>query len=273
MGTIITVVASLGMAHWLLIQRSKEMGASKRFPRQLLMLALSGISVIIVLTEEQSQLQGPVLALLGVLFSVVLGLSSTTFVSNAMAGLLLRQVRNFRTGDFIRVGEQFGRVTERGLFHTEIQTEDRDLVTLPNLYVVTNPVRVVRSSGTIISVMLSLGYDVPRLRVEEALKQAAHDTELQEPFVHITALGDFSINYRISGFLPEVRQLLTARSHLRKTALDRLSAAGIEIVSPSFMNQRQLDPNCKIVPVEPPRSSKLKLNRVARVNPLEESDF
>ena len=60
-------------------------------------------------------------------------------------------MRNFRPGDFVRVGERLGRVTERGLFHTEIQTEDRDLTTLPNLYLVTNPVTVVRASGTIVS--------------------------------------------------------------------------------------------------------------------------
>ena len=52
------------------------------------------------------------------------------------------------TGDFISAGDQFGRVTERGLFHTEIQTETRDLTTVPNLFLVTHPVTTVRSSGT-----------------------------------------------------------------------------------------------------------------------------
>ena len=30
----------------------------------------------------------------------------------------------FHPGDFIRIGEQFGRVTEKGLLHTEIQSEE-----------------------------------------------------------------------------------------------------------------------------------------------------
>ena len=63
----------------------------------------------------------------------------------------LRAVRNFRMGDFIRVAEHFGRVSERGLFHTEIQTENRDLTTLPNLFLVTHPVTTIRTSGTIVS--------------------------------------------------------------------------------------------------------------------------
>jgi small conductance mechanosensitive channel len=252
LGTM-AVVAGLWLAHWLLIRRSKEMGAGKRFPRQLWMLGLSGLALVImivVLTGGDQELRNVLLSGIAVLFSAVLGLSSTTFISNAMAGLLLRMMRNFHAGDFIRIGEEFGRVTEKGLFHTEIQTEDRDLVTLPNFYVATNPIRVVRSSGTIVSATLSLGYDVARLRVENLLKQAAEDAELQEPFVHIIELGDFSISYRVSGFLPEVRQLRTARSNLRKTAVDRLHGDGIEIVSPHFMNQRPLDRDSKIIPAK-----------------------
>ena len=252
LGTLAVVVA-LAIAHWLLIRRSRQLGAGRRFSRQLWMLGLTGLAIvilIIVLTQGQPGLREQLFAFFGVLSTALLGISSTAFISNAMAGLLLRTTRNFRSGDFISVGDQLGRVTERGLFHTEIQTEDRDLVTLPNLYVATNPVRVVRSSGTIVSATVSLGYDVARLRVEDLLKKAAEDAELQEPFVHIIDLGDYSINYRVSGFLPEVRQLRTARSNLRKTTLDRLHGDGIEIVSPRFMNQRPLDPDAKVVPVK-----------------------
>jgi len=91
------------------------------------------------------------LAVVGLLFSATMALSSTTFLGNAMAGVMIRAVRNFRIGDFIRCDQHFGRVTERGLFHTEIQTEDRELTTLPNLYLVTHPVTTVRASGTVIS--------------------------------------------------------------------------------------------------------------------------
>ena len=77
-----------------------------------------------------------------------------------MAGLMLQVAKSFSPGDFVRVGEYFGRVTERGLFHVEKQTEDRDLTTLPNLHLATNSITVVHSAGTIVSAELSLGYDV-----------------------------------------------------------------------------------------------------------------
>ncbi len=79
-----------------------------------------------------------------------------------MAGLMLQAVRHIRPGVFLRVGDHFGRVSEQGILHTEIQAEERNLTTLPNLYLVSNPVTVVRSSGTIISASESLAYDIPR---------------------------------------------------------------------------------------------------------------
>ncbi len=218
--------------------------------RQLLMLVLTAtIIVLFILTLPISEsLRGQFLSLLGILFTAAIALSSTTFLGNAMAGLMLRAVENFRPGDFLRAGDHFGRVSERALLHTEIQTEDRDLTTLPNLYLVTNPVTVVRSSGTIVSATVSLGYDVSHNQITGLLIEAAEVAELKESFVQILELGDFSITYRVAGFLTEVKTLISARSRLRACMLDVLHKNNIEIVSPSFMNQRHLENNQKIIP-------------------------
>ena len=81
--------------------------------------------------------------------------------------------------------------------------------------------------------------------------EAAEAAGLQEPFVQVMELGDFSVTYRTAGFLPEVKQLLTARSNLRKKMLDTLHGAGIEIVSPAFMNQRPLRERTVAPPPQP----------------------
>ena len=248
---VLAVVSLLLMAgYWGLLGRRQELGAESRLPRQLMMGLLGVIGILIVLLSLPigDTTRGQILSFLGAVLTAVIGLSATTFISNAMAGVLLRMVNTFRPGDFIRVSDQWGRVSERGLFHTEIQTEDRDLTSFPNLYLITNPVSVVHRTGTMISATVSLGYELPRDQIEEALKQAATNAELEEPFVQVTELGDYSVHYRVVGFLAEVKQLLTVRSNLRKCMLDALHAAGIEIVSPSFMNQRPLAPEQRFIP-------------------------
>lgn len=230
--------------------RDRRTGVAFPFGSQLAMLAITTVAIVaaVLALPVSETTRGQLLSLLGIALTGIVAFSSTTFVANAMAGLMLRAVGNFRAGDWVRVGDQFGRVTERGLFHTELQTEDRDLATLPNLHLVTNAVVVVRESGTIVSVRLSLGYNQHHAEVEALLATAAAAAGLEEPFVQVVELGDFAVTYRVAGFLAEVKQLLTARSRLRSEVLDTLHAAGIEIVSPHFMNQRQLGAGTRVMP-------------------------
>ena len=262
-------VLFLWLMNWMLLARHETLGAQARLPRQLLMLALTLVTllILIILFPMTDSTRGQVITLLSVVITGVIALSSTSFVANVMAGLMLQVVKSFNPGDFIRVGERMGRVTERGLFHVEIQTEDRDLTTIPNLHLATSPVTVVHSTGTIISAELSLGYDISRTKIEELLKKAAIQAELQDAFVLIISLNDFSITYRASGFLSEVKNLITARSNLKKCVLDVLHENDIEIVSPSFMNQRILAPNRKTIPYE--NNLPEDLSKVTNVTPEE----
>ena len=230
-------------------------GSQFRMQMVLMILTFFALIVIILTLPVKDSTTGQLLSLFGILLSAAIALSATTFVGNIMAGLMLRAVKNFRGGDFIRCGDYFGRVSERGLFHVEIQNEDRDLTTLPNLFLVTNPVKVIRSSGTIITAEVSLGYDVSRRVICPLLIEAAEGAGLAEPFVHVTELGDFSVTYRIAGMLTEVKGLISARSRLREKMLDCLHEAGIEIVSPTFMNQRPLDPKLQFIPKVTPKAA------------------
>lgn len=213
-----------------------------KFRRQLIQMGslLIAVLFVILLMPLGDTLRGQLLSLYGLITSATIALSSTTLVGNIMAGIMLKMIGSCRPGNYITVGDYFGRISEMDLMHTEIQTEERDLTTLPNLYLVTNPVRVMRASGTVLYVELSLGYDLSRHIVEELLIKAATDCGLESPFVQIRNLGDYSVTYRISGLLKEANQLLDKRRELRGRTMDVLHAEGIEIVSPSFMNTRSL---------------------------------
>lgn len=245
---VVTVIVLLAIRQVLNRRYAGTPGHQFRVQMITMVLSFIGLLIVILTLPVSETTIGQLLSLLGILLSAAIALSATTFVGNVMAGLMLRAVGNFRPGDFVRVGDYFGRVSERGLFHIEIQTEDRDLATLPNLYLVTNPVKVILSSGTLITAEVSLGYDVPRDTVYDSLLKAATDAGLQEPFVQVMGLGDFSVSYRVAGLLTEVKSLLSTRSKLHELMMDSLHAAGIEIVSPNFMNQRLLPEDKQFIP-------------------------
>ncbi len=238
---------------WAIHRYANREGGPANLLYQLLIWVVSSTAVIVVviLLPFSEQTQGQVLSLLGVVLTAVIALSSTTFVSNAMAGVMLQATQPFRPGDYIRVNDQFGRVARLSLIHTQIQTEWRDLTTLPNMLLVTNPITVLHREGTIIHAEVSIGYDVAYTRIEELLHQAAVEAGLEQPFVLVHALLDHAVVYRACGFLPEMKNLLSARSNLHKRVLEQLHGNGVEIVSPAFMNQRQLDPGRAVIPEQP----------------------
>ena len=184
--------------------------------------------------------------------TAVIALSSTTFVANAMAGVMLQATQPFRPGDYLRVGTEFGRVTRRSLLHTQIQTETSDFTTLPNLLLVNSPITVLHREGTIITAELSLGFDIDYREAEPKLLEAAQQAGLNEPFVLVQDLLDHAVSYRVCGFLPEMKHPLSARSNLRKAVLKVLHDSDIEIASPSFMNQRRMETGDRAIPKRQP---------------------
>lgn len=243
-GTVVTIIAFCVI--YILTQKILDRQTKRRndwsMVRSTILFSifLVGFIAVILALPMEDNLRGQITGLLGIVISAILALSSATFFGNGLAGIMLRIINTFKPGDFIQVNEYFGRITERGLFHTELQTENRDLTTIPNMYLVTNPVKVTRSSGTFISGAVSLGYDVNRQKIEKALLEAATKAELTDPFVRITELGDFSVVYVVYGMVKEIKTVLTRKSRLNGMILDCLHDCGIEIVSPSFMNQKQV---------------------------------
>ncbi len=200
-----------------------------------------GILAFILILPIDKNLKGQILAFLGIIVSAGIALSSTTVLGNLMAGIMNNSMNRFRNGDLIKIGDFHGRVIKKSIFHTEIQLEDSNFITIPNLYIANNPVKLVRKTNTVISTSVSLGYDISRDKIEKALKGAAISAGLSDPYVYTTSLGDFSVVYKIHGFLEDSSKYFSTSSLLNAKVMDKLHDEKIEIVSPTFMNQRRVD--------------------------------
>lgn len=239
--------------HRLILANRSDLNANSRLPRQIVLLVSSivGLVLITLALPVSESTRNQVLGLIGVLLSGLIAFSSTTIVGNLMAGLMMRFTKPFRIGDFIKVNSLFGRVTEQGLLDTEIQTEQSELISIPNSYLISHPITTTRSAGTFISASLSLGFDVHHKTIEPLLLEATKRTELDEGFVQIMEIGDFSVTYRVSGLLKEIKSLISARSKLMGHVLDCLHEADIEILSPNFMAQRPQPEGSVMIPKAP----------------------
>jgi small-conductance mechanosensitive channel len=252
LGTVITVIGTIALVvigRWLLDKYIADKRALS-YQRQLFTFAaaLLGFVAAIAVLPIPGAVRAQMLSVFGILLSVVVAFSSTSLVGNAMAGVMLRSMRGFRAGNFVRFDDVLGRVTGISLYHTEIQLVTRDLVQVPNSVLAQKAVRVTRQSGTFVNASVAIGYDEPHGNVEAALKRAAEGCDLTEVFVIVEELMDHAIVYRVYGLLEDSSQLMTKTSQLNRSILDTLHAAGMEVASPGLMNQRRYEQQSRFVP-------------------------
>jgi small-conductance mechanosensitive channel len=241
--------------------RKRKLFSREKMIQQLIFVAVIVIGILFIIftlpiTVEDKSL---ILTFVGLIIGAIITFSSTTFVTNAMAGIMLRLIKPFRVGDYIKIDDTFGRVTEMYFLHTQVQSMDRDLITIPNIKLVSNPLKTIRSSGTIITTSISLGYDISRKEIEKGLLKAAAITGLENSFVHVEKLGDFSITYKVGGLLKDIESLITAKSDFRKNVVDTLHDSKIEIVSPTYMNQRVFREDYVCLPPKEPKANIIEI--------------
>lgn len=241
-GVLVVLVLLLVLNSWI-FQRLKSVKSDGNITKRTIsffLILFGGLAFILSLPIDKS-LKGQIISFLAIIISAGIALSSTTILGNLIAGLMNNSMNRFRNGDLIKIEDLQGRVTKKSIFHTEIQLQDSNFITIPNLYIAHNPVKLIRKTNTVISTSVSLGYDVSRTKVEEALKEAAISSGLTDPYVYITNLGDFSVTYKIHGFLDDSSKFFSTCSLLNGNVMDKLHESEIEIVSPTFMNQRRVD--------------------------------
>ncbi|MNO42846.1 Mechanosensitive channel MscK precursor [compost metagenome] len=182
---------------------------------------------------------------LSVLLGLMVSLGATSVIGQGAAGLILTYTRTLRVGEFVRVGDYEGTVTEVGMFTTTIRTGLGEVLTLPNSMitgsVTKNYSRIVQGPGYVVDTVVTIGYDTPWRQVEAMLLEAARRTEgvLQTPTPQVfqTALSDFYPEYRlVAQAIPsEPRPRAQLLSLLHANIQDVFNEYGVQIMSPHYL--------------------------------------
>jgi small-conductance mechanosensitive channel len=177
----------------------------------------------------------------GILFT----LGSAGVVGHLMSGLVLVYSRALKKGDFVKVGDVEGIVTEVGPLSTKIVNLKKEEFTLPNTMMVSSVIknysRQAHQNGLAASTSVTIGYDAPWRQVHEMLLSAAGKTpgvrKDPEPFVLQTALSDFYVEYQLIVHLEDALKRLFTLSLLHQNIQDAFNEQGVQIMSPHFESQ------------------------------------
>lgn len=181
---------------------------------------------------------------MSVLIGLMVTVGGSSLVSQAASGMVLMYSRTLRVGEYVRINDHEGTVTEMGPFTLRIRTGLGEELTLPNALVLgtvtKNYSRAAHDSGFVLDTTVTIGYDAPWRQVEALLMEAARRTPgvlmAPVPRVFQTALSDFYIEYRLvchataSQPRPRAEVLSDLHAHIQ----DAFNEVGVQIMSPHY---------------------------------------
>ncbi len=162
-----------------------------------LILTIAAIAVLGMFGVQTTSLA----ALLGAA-GLAVGLALQGTLSHLAAGVLLVLFRPFKVGDFVEAGGESGTVKEISLFNTELATVDNVQIIVPNGDVFSGTIKNYSThKERRVDMVFGVSYDTDLKAAEAILKDIiSSDSRIladPEPFVKITNLGDFSVDFTV----------------------------------------------------------------------------
>lgn len=202
------------------------------------MLLVYVIAALITLRVTFPKLDIAPLLATSAVTSLVLGLALQPILGNFFAGLVISAERPYRINDWIKVGEDEGRVVAINWRTTHLRTRNNDDIVLPNSKMADERILNFYYPHTMHMVRTVIGahYDAPPYRVRRTLLEAAHGTrgvlENPAPEIYLLDFADSAILYEVRSFIDDVAQGPRIQSDLRYRIWEELRREGIEIPYP-----------------------------------------
>lgn len=209
---------------------------------RVLLYSLMIVMIWPLLPNSDSQVFKGVSAFIGLAVSF----GSSSIIGNLVAGLVMTYMRPFHIGDYIKVGDTVGEVIEKSVLVTRIRTRKNEVVTIQNSSLMgsqtSNFTVAAKNFGIIVHTKVTIGYDEPWQKIKEIMESAALATpgikHKPHPFMMITSLDDFYVEYEINAYTDDAVKLPAVYSALHANLLKRFFEEGVEIMSPHIYARR-----------------------------------
>jgi small-conductance mechanosensitive channel len=170
--------------------------------------------------------------------AVVLGLALQDTLGNAIAGLALQADQPYKVGDWIRVGDHEGRVTQISWRSTVLRTRESTLVALPNSSIADGPIVNYSEPAppTRIWIEVGVSYATPPNEVKAVIAEAFTHVPLAmatpAPDVLVVDFANSAIVYRARCYVQDMERSSLAQDQIRTAIWYTFQRRGLDIPYP-----------------------------------------
>ena len=183
------------------------------------------ISLALVLTAMVTRQDVASLALSSAFFSVGLGFALKPTLGNMVSGLIMRLSHDFYIGDFVTIGDLYGKVTRIDWRSISLGTLSHDQITLPHRKVaqslVINHTRPSPQHGSYLPLKLprTIPPGIVRAKLLEILASIPQVCQTPAPEVYLMDLDGHSNTYRIRWWMAHIDHLARDESAVHSQLL------------------------------------------------------
>lgn len=208
---------------------------------QLLKNVLSVLILVLGLASVMAQFGFDIVSLvagLGIV-GLAVGFAAQSTLANFIAGITILLEQSFQVGDWIRIGEQEGRVVLISLRTTHILTRDNITVIVPNSNVASSEVINLTSKNFVrfdirVRIAFEADIDVARTVILKVLKDTDSILNRPESSATITEIGEYGVFFIVRFWVTPatVARMPTLKEDLNERIKKGLDAANVSIPYP-----------------------------------------
>jgi small-conductance mechanosensitive channel len=170
----------------------------------------------------------------------IIGFASMNTIGNAIAGIIIMVSRPFKIRDRLVFQDRFVEVEDVDLIYTRMRSLDNIVISVPNQMLLDT---VIENQSVYDYVrrrcVLTMDYSLDPKRVKEMLLSAVSSVEglaeTPEPYVWVTDLGNFAMEYTLFYFITDTRRTIELDSGVRDAVYTAFTEAGIDLSTPNLI--------------------------------------
>jgi small conductance mechanosensitive channel len=161
-------------------------------------------------------------------------------IGNAIAGIIIMVSRPFKIRDRLVFQDRFVEVEGIDLIYTRMRTLDNLVISVPNQMLLDT---VIENQSAYEYVrrrcVVTMDYSMDPKHVKEILLGAAALVEglaeKPEPYVWVTGLGNFAMEYTLFYFISDTKQIVMLDSVVRDAVYAAFKEEGIDLSTPNLI--------------------------------------
>lgn len=181
-----------------------------------------------------------------------LGFGLQDIANNFISGFVILMAKTVKRGDWITLGENFGKIEDIGIRTSTLRTIDNIDIIIPNSQIISNQLINWSYSDNIVRIHIPVGvsYSSDVNRVKDVLVEVArkspdilNDRQIEARFL---AFGDSSLDFELLGWIDIKKSaILAVKSNLNYMIWEAFKEKGIQIPFPQrdvwFRNELKVD--------------------------------